>query len=517
MSSNVSYNVTIPDDCDWITRAANTRKTRGVETSYIMLKVAENTTYKEREAVVEVSNEEVGASESITIYQPFDMVFSVDTTSFEVSMDGATFTVNLKHNISYEVSIPSSCDWITQPTGTRGSKSKGVKGTRGTRGSGGTETTAIVFRASENTTEQEREATITISNKDAGAEVKIYVHQPFTTTFNVDPVSIEVGMEGGTETVNVESNISYGVSIPSDCNWISLQSSSSRSRAATQTRGKANTRGTKSAALLFKVSKNTTGKERSATVTIGNSSLGVSKAVTFKQKFESTFNIDESDVEVDELGGTFGVNVVANVSVSVQPLVSWLTVGGKTGEGDGYWTQQINVLSFTGKADQRQGKVKFLYAAGNESKTVTVTQKRTLYISLSDTTLTEAGEKLDLSSKLTNTESRIVSWSSSNTDVVTVSNSGTVKAVANGDAVITVRSSDGRYSDAVNVTVEIPEAEEKEAEETDPDKDSDKASDKDADKDSGSASDKDSDKASDKDSDKSTDKSSKARTRRRIR
>ena len=460
MTSNVSYDVTIPDDCDWITRAS-TRKTRGVETSYILLKVAENKTYKEREAVLKVSNEDAGVSESITIYQPFNTVFSVDSTSFEVSMDGATFTVNLRHNISYDVSIPSSCDWISKVTGSRKAGARNATSRRlpllSRRGRGGltrastngTDTTAIVFRASENTTEQEREATITISNKDAGAEAKIYVHQPFTTTFNVDSTSFEVGTNGGTKTVNVESNISYKVTIPSDCDWITLQSNSCRSK----------TRGTKSTALLFKISKNTTGKERSATVTIGNSSLGVSKAISFKQKFESTFSVDTTDIEVDEQGGTFGVNVVANVSVTVQPLVSWLTVGGKTGQGDGYWTQNITVSKFTNKTDQRQGKVKFLYAAGNESKTVTVTQKRTLYIKESDVMLTEAGK--DSALTLTNTEGRTVTWSSSNTGVVTV-NAGKVRAVADGTAVITVRSSDGKYSDTCNITVEIPEPPEEE-------------------------------------------------------
>jgi uncharacterized protein YjdB len=306
-----------------------------------------------------------------------------------------------------------------------------------------------VFRASANTTEQEREATITISNKDAGAEAKIYVHQPFTTIFNVDSTSFEVATEGGTKTVNVESNISYDVSIPSDCNWISLQSNS-----------RARTRSSKTTALLFKISKNTSGKKRSATVTIGNNSLGVSKAITFTQKFESTFSVDTTAVEVDELGGTFGVNVVANVSVSVLPQVSWLTAGSKIDGGDGYWTQKINVSSFSNKADQRQGKVKFLYAAGNDSKTVTVTQKRTLYIKESDVTLTAAGQDSTLT--LTNTESRSVTWSSSNMGVATV-NAGKVKAVADGTATITVISSDGKYFDRCNITVEIPESKDDES------------------------------------------------------
>ena len=73
--------------------------------------------------------------------------------------------------------------------------------------------------------------------------------------------------------------------------------------------------------------------------------------------------------------------------------------------------------------------------------------------------LTEAGK--DSALTLTNTEGRTVIWSSSNTGVVTV-NAGKVRAVADGTAVITVRSSDGKYSDTCNITVEIPEPPEEE-------------------------------------------------------
>ena len=452
LSSNIGYSVTIPEDCDWITRAAS-RGTRGLETSSILLKVAENRTYRAREAVVIVGNEDAGAMEAITICQPFNTVFNTDSTSFEVSMDGATFTVKLRHNIGYDVSIPSGCDWITKVTGTRHAGTRGTRSARrvaGTRaGSSGIDTTAIVFRAAENTTAHERDATITFSNRDAGAEAKIYVHQPFTTIFNVDSTSFEVATQGGTKTVNVESNIGYDVKIPGDCDWIALQSN-----------GRGRTRGSKSAALLFRVSKNTSGQERSATVTIGNSSLGVSKAISFRQRFEPTFNVDTTAIEVDELGCSVGINVVANVSVSVQPQAGWLTAGGKTGEGDGYWTQIINVLKMTNKADRREGRVKFLYAAGNEQRTVSVTQRRTLYIRESDVTLTKAGQDSTLT--LINTESKSVLWSSTDTDVATV-HAGRVRAVADGTAIIIVKSSDGKYVDTVNVTVEIPEPTEDES------------------------------------------------------
>ena len=439
MESNITYDVKIPDGCDWITRPAS--KTRGVQASTIQLKVAENKSYKDREAVVVISNKEAGAEVRITITQPFTTVFKVDNTAFDVPMEGGTVTVNLESNISYNVSIPSDCDWLTMPTATR----------RRTRAA---TTTPIVFRAAENTTYKDREAVITISNKEAGAEVKIYIHQPFTPTFKVDKADAEVPMEGGTVTASVESNVSYDVKIPADCDWVTLASSGSRTRAV------------KTSVIMFRVGANTTGRNRSTTITIGNATIGVSAGLTITQPFTANFNVDATPLEIDERGGTLGVSVVANVPVSVQSLNDWITIGGKTGVGDGYWTQQIVVSPLTDKIAQRTGNVKFLYPATNQAVTVAVTQLRTLFISEPAITLTEAGQTQALT--LQNTNAKTVTWTSSDTNVVTVSNTGTVTAVANGKAVITVRSTDGKYSDKVNVTVNIPEPpaeEEKEKEE----------------------------------------------------
>ena len=434
MESNISYDVTIPAGCDWITMPTAARKqskTRGTTTSAVVLRVKENTSYQDREAVVTISNKEAGVSIAVYIHQPFATQFKVDKNEFEVPMEGGTVTVNVESNVGYDVSIPSNCDWITQSTAAR-KQSK----TRGTT------TTAVVLSVKENASYQDREAVVTIANKSAGVSVGIYIRQPFATVFKVDKDAFEVPMKGGTVTANVESNVSYDVKIPSDCNWIS-QVSSSR------------TRGTRSSVVVLRVDENKSGSERSAVVTIGNSSAGVSSGITITQPFTTSFKVDETPLEVDELGGTLGVNVAANVSVDVKPQEDWLKAGGKTGIGDGYWTQQIVVSPFTSKTAQRKGSVRFLYAAGNQSFTVAVTQNRTLYIAESDITLTKKGETQALT--LTNSKSAAVKWSSSNTAVATVSSTGTVTAVANGKAVITVMSTaNSQYTDKVNIVVNIP-------------------------------------------------------------
>ena len=344
-------------------------------------------------------------------------------------MDGGTVTVNMESNISYDVIIPSGCDWNTLPAGAR-SKSRG------------TTTSAVVLRVKENTSYQDREAVVTIANRSADVSVGIYIHQPFATVFKIDKTEFQVPMKGGTVTANVESNVSYDVKIPSGCNWISLVGGSPTPCA-------------KTSVVMLQVSENTSGSDRSAVVTVSNSRAGVSSGITITQPFNTNFNVDATPLEVDELGGTLGVSVAANVSVDVRSQADWLKVGGKTGVGDGYWTQQIVVSPFTAKTAQRTGNVKFLYAAANQSVLVPVTQTRTLYISESDITLTEDGQTQALT--LTNSKAAAVKWSSSNTAVATVSSTGTVTAVANGKAVITVMSTaNSKYTDKVNVVVNIP-------------------------------------------------------------
>ena len=82
-------------------------------------------------------------------------------------------------------------------------------------------------------------------------------------------------------------------------------------------------------------------------------------------------------------------------------------------------------------------------------------------ISLSQTSLnlTASGQKVTLTATVTpdNATNKSVTWTSSNTAVATVSNSGVVTAVANGTAVITAMTADGtNLSAQCNVTVNIP-------------------------------------------------------------
>ena len=436
MESNVTYDVVIPEDCKWVTlaKASNTKATT---TSAISLSVTENNSYKERDAVVTIKNDQAGVSIPISIHQPFNAVFKADKTAFNVDMVGETITINIESNITYKVNIPSEYDWITLPTSTRN--------TGTTRAAS---ISSIVLRINENTSYKNRDAVITIGNEEAqkaGAikePIKIYINQPFTTTLKVDKPELEAPMEGNTVSVNVESNVPYKVNIPYD--WITLVSGSK-------------TRASKTSVVSFRIDANTSGQDRSATVKIKNTHGDEEVSITISQKFSAVFNVDESPVVIDELGGTRGITVAANVDVVVLPQVDWLKVGEKKAGGKGYWTQEVIVSALKNKVAQREGTVKFLHAPTNKAFNVKITQNRLLYITEQEISLNEGDEPKPIT--LNNPNAMEVSWSSSNTSVATISGTGNVTAGKAGTAEITVTSADNKYSDKVKVTVNKKAAE----------------------------------------------------------
>ena len=443
LKSNVKYEVVIPSDCDWISLAPEAAKSRALEESTFTLVAKENKSYKERTAIITVTSKDTGISDKIKVSQPFNTVFNADNKSFEVAMEGGTVTINMESNINYDVTIPSDCDWITRTTSAKNSDA-----TRATS------TSAILLSVKENTSYKNREAIITIGNEEAqkaGAikePVKIHIKQAFTTTLKVDNQALEVDTEGKTVTVNVESNVPYEVNIP--CDWIT-QVSGSKTRAA------------KTSVLTFRVDANSSGEDRTATITINSTKGDEEASVTITQKFSVAFSVDESPITIDELGGTRSITVAANVDIEVLPQDDWLTVGEKKAGGKGYWTQVINVAAFKNKVAQREGTVKFLYAPTNKAFNIKITQNRLLYITEQEISLNEGDESKPVT--LNNPNGMEVSWSSSNTSVATVNGTGNVTAGEAGTAEITVSSADKKYSDKVKVTVnKKAEAKEEETE-----------------------------------------------------
>ena len=195
-------------------------------------------------------------------------------------------------------------------------------------------------------------------------------------------------------------------------------------------------------------------------------------SMTFKWHYANPNNtvIDKVDIDITGLGilGPSTVNDVSNTaqfqvtyspSNTTQRSITWSVVGGS----DYASIDEKGLLTVKGGANGSTVKIRAT-SKDNSSvyaeKSVTVTYKiasvSVTGVSLSKSVLSLAvGESETLVATVApeRATDRSVTWESSNKNVATVNQNGTVKAVAAGSAVIGVRTNDGGFTARCNLTV----------------------------------------------------------------
>lgn len=195
-------------------------------------------------------------------------------------------------------------------------------------------------------------------------------------------------------------------------------------------------------------------------------------SMTFKWHYANPNNtvIDKVDIDITELGilGPSTVNDVSNTaqfqvtyspSNTTQRSITWSVVSGP----DYASIDEKGLLTVKGGANGSTVKIRAT-SKDNSSvyaeKSVTVTYKiasvSVTGVSLSKSVLSLAvGESETLVATVApeRATDRSVTWESSNKNVATVNQNGTVKAVAAGSAVIGVRTNDGGFTARCNLTV----------------------------------------------------------------
>lgn len=195
-------------------------------------------------------------------------------------------------------------------------------------------------------------------------------------------------------------------------------------------------------------------------------------SMTFKWHYANPNNtvIDKVDIDITGLGilGPSTVNDVSNTaqfqvtyspSNTIQRSITWSVVSGS----DYASIDEKGLLTVKGGANGSTVKIRAT-SKDNSSvyaeKSVTVTYKiasvSVTGVSLSKSVLSLAvGESETLVATVApeRATDRSVTWESSNKNVATVNQNGTVKAVAAGSAVIGVRTNDGGFTARCNLTV----------------------------------------------------------------
>lgn len=339
-------------------------------------------------------------------------------TSVDLSADGGSGTASFTVNRDWTASASES--WVSVSPSS-GSASDGP--------------ITITIKASQNTTYEDRTATVTI--RAEALSQSITVRQPANLGVVIPTKSFEIASDARTIEVEVKSNVDYSVSVSEK--WIKLTG----------------TKGLTSKTLVFSAEANSTYDARSATITVKPQAGGeAEQVISVKQAQKDALQVSKATYSMPYGGGEIDVKVEANVEFEVKSGVEWIQYVSTKALSSSTVVLKV-AENKTYKA--REGKVVIQQKGGSLSKTITVKQAGRVAVTgvtLNKTSLSlKEGETATLKAtvKPDDATDKTVTWSSSDESVATVSSGGVVTAVAKGTAEVTAAA--GGKSSTCTVTV----------------------------------------------------------------
>lgn len=416
-NSNMDWNIEVPQNIDWC-KVSPTSGNAG--TQNVTISVSDNETYDDRSAVLRFC---VGDStKTIIVNQKQLDALTLTADKFEVPQEGGNIDVEVKSNIDFTYVIPEEfASWIYASS----------------RGSRALTSHHLSFTIDASEEYEKREGQIIIKSGNKEEVVKIY--QGGGGLLTLTPNDISVGSEGGTAEIVVNSNFDFDIEMP-NVDWLKKVDASM-------------TRAISSHVVKFMVAENKGYDERSASVKIFDKNSNLSETVKITQSQLNAILVDgEKNYSFDEEGGDFTVTLNSNVKYNIAIDGDWIKESSTAAQ-----TRALSKSSHTfnvGKLtsnDERTGTITFKNETTNTKEVITIVQKPSLFFASSAIEMKEgSSEKLMYTNNLAD---KNVKFSSSNTDVATVSEDGTINAVSRGKATITVTSADGKHSDKCEITV----------------------------------------------------------------
>ena len=416
-NSNMDWNIEVPQNIDWC-EVSPTSGNAG--TQNVTISVSDNETYDDRSAVLRFC---VGDStKTIIVNQKQLDALTLTADKFEVPQEGGNIDVEVKSNIDFTYVIPEEfASWIHASS----------------RGSRALTSHHLSFTIDASEEYEKREGQIIIKSGNKEEVVKIYQGGGGLLTLTSNDIS--VGSEGGTAEIVVNSNFDFDIEMP-NVDWLKKVDASM-------------TRAISSHVVKFMVAENKGYDERSASVKIFDKNSNLSETVKITQSQLNAILVDgEKNYSFDEEGGDFTVTLNSNVKYDIAIDGDWIKESSAAAQTRALSksSHTLNVGKLTSN-DERTGTITFKNETTNTKEVITIVQKPSLFFASSAIEMKEgSSEKLKYTNNLAD---KNVKFSSSNTDVATVSEDGTINAVSRGKATITVTSADGKHSDKCEITV----------------------------------------------------------------
>ena len=314
VKSNIQYEVSIPSQFqNWIKHEP---ETKAITVKNFTFTILENKEYGKREGYIVFNGNSL--KDTVHIYQTADprtLILSKDT--YNISSAKESIEVELKPNVDYSISIPSSAShWI---------KLLETKAIR---------TDKIYFEIEENTTYDNRSAQIFI--RDRYRELKDFLtsKQSQLNALIIGQKDYKIPVEGQQISIEIKSNIDYEVILSETAqSWIQEVPQS---------------KGLTTSTLKYNILANTTGVNRTAKITIKDKNNNLSDTVQVTQATEGTctgdiiFETEQDLIDFQTAGYT---KVMGNIIVQGDNIRTLQKLNNLLNEIDGNLT--INCHSLT--------------------------------------------------------------------------------------------------------------------------------------------------------------------------
>lgn len=330
IKSTFNYEVKmLPDVVDWITEV----QSRAVSTHTHHYTVSPNDTYDSREVKIVFYNpKDKNVADTVTISQLQKDAIVLAQNEYIMEVEGGELDFTVSANVEFKVSVSS--DWIAQIT-TRGLIDKRLK-----------------FVVKENTSDENREAVITISNDKLEQHIKVI--QKGKNVFSIKQKEYTVSAVGEQIRVEVTATGKYSIQMP-EVDWIA----------------EVTTKATVTNTHVFTIAANEGYDERSAEITFIDEESGVAEIVKVIQKQQDAIIIEQNEYTLGCEGGTIEIKVDANIEYTITISDNWI---------EQITTRALStkILQFrfseNNSENQRSGSITL--TGGNITKTIAVKQAR---------------------------------------------------------------------------------------------------------------------------------------------
>lgn len=409
VKSNVDYNVEIPEQYkSWINQKS---RSRALSSRTLSFDIAESTEYDKREGEIIFTSGDI--TEKVKVYQAGSTILILSQNEYTLGTEGGTVSVEISSNFEFETDMPD-VDWIKSADKSRAVSSH-----------------TLVYEISPNNTYDDREAVIIYKDAKSDKKESVTIRQRQKDGIVLANKKLEFTQDGGHINVDINSNISFTHEIAGDGKaWLKANYVNS-------------SRSLEKKTVDIYASKNQSLEKREGEIYFKNGNIADTLKVyqaggAILVLSQDTYNLDGSETSIS-------VELKSNIDYRVSINDSWISEISSRAVSSS--TKRFNIAS-NRTGSRRTGTITFTTADGSKTATVKVVQDAakiatSLKISFDDMLFGYIGNSMNCT--VTPTPSNAVAdyeWSTSNTDVVSISGSGNTITATNrgfGNAVITVK------------------------------------------------------------------------------